>query len=249
MKNKLPPLEITWSESALRSYKELDPDGLSAARSVLRGLPESKVVAGFSGKSLRIMCKQEVIDATDPATVGATTRLVLTVVPFPQLGLVRIMSIEQLPPELPKPPRGARSAMGIAVRVAGPTRAHLRNEWLTLLIGCPEDGWTPSLTAQRLMVLGFLVASIRMRLHDVARPAWRPLDWLLKKASRTSGVITAVVGAQAIYIVGHQGLGALVTDVWEPCAVAGASLYGLACWLRRVRGIAVEPSGHEAADE
>lgn len=139
--------------------------------------------------------------------------------------------------------------MSLAVRIAGPARSHLRNEWASLLTGCPEDGFLPSLMNQRLMVLGFLVASIRMRLRDVARPAWRPIDWLLGTAPRTNGFITAVVGGQAIYIVGDQGLAALATEVWEPCGAASASLYMLARWLRRARGIELAAPEREPADE
>ncbi|MGC4983945.1 hypothetical protein ACLQ18_25455 [Streptomyces sp. DT193] len=76
-----------------------------------------------------------------------------------------------------------------------------------------------------------------MRARDLARPAWRPIDWLLRVQSRTNTFITAVVGAQAIYIVDDGGLAALVTEVWEPCGGATIALYALSHWLRRLRGI------------
>ncbi|MER5912302.1 hypothetical protein ABT124_17860 [Streptomyces sp. NPDC001982] len=100
-----------------------------------------------------------------------------------------------------------------------------------------------------MLAVGFLLAAVRMRSHDVVRPAWRPVDWLLHVQSRTNSFITAVVGAQAIYIVGDGGLGALVTEVWEPCGAAGGSLFLLARWLRRVRGIELATPEREAADE
>jgi hypothetical protein len=99
------------------------------------------------------------------------------------------------------------------------------------------------------MALGFLLAASRMRLRDTVRPGWKPVDWLLRESSRSNTFITAAVGAQAIYIVGDRGLSALVTEVWEPCGIAGASLFVLARWLRRVRGIELAPSGVERPDE
>lgn len=86
-----------------------------------------------------------------------------------------------------------------------------------------------------------MLAAVRFRLHDLARPCWVPVDWLLSKDSRTNGFIAAIVGAQAIYIVDDGGIPALVTEVWEPCGILGAGLYVLACWLRRVRGIELAP--------
>ncbi|MGE6733023.1 hypothetical protein ACQKIP_19380, partial [Streptomyces sp. NPDC059900] len=54
---------------------------------------------------------------------------------------------------------------------------------------------------------------------------------------RTNTLIALVVGAQAVYIVGDDGLAALVTEIWEPCGILGGAMYVLARWLRRVRGI------------
>jgi hypothetical protein len=87
------------------------------------------------------------------------------------------------------------------------------------------------------MAAGFVVAAIRMRLHDTLGWTWRPVEWLLFKDSRTNGFIATVVGAQAIYIVDDGGIPALVTEIWEPCGILGTGLYVLARWLRRVRGI------------
>ncbi|WDT55759.1 hypothetical protein [Streptomyces sp. G7(2002)] len=147
------------------------------------------------------------------------------------------------------PAPAARRTTGIAVRIAGRRRHHLHSEWAAVLLGAPEDDLTFSPRRQLLLAHGFMLAAVRMRLHDLARPAWRPLDWLLRTSSRTNAFITATVGGQAIWIVGDGGLSALVTQVWEPCGIAGASLLALARWLRRVRGIELTSSEGERADE
>ncbi|MEE1834924.1 hypothetical protein [Streptomyces sp. SP17KL33] len=135
------------------------------------------------------------------------------------------------------PRRIARRATSLAARLAGPRRAHLRDEWAAILAGEPERGVTLSSWRQFCFALEFLVASMRMRLYDLAAPMWHPIDWLLSKDSRTNGCIATVVGAQAIYIVDDGGIPALMTEIWEPCGIFGAGLYVLARWLRRVRGI------------
>jgi hypothetical protein len=58
-----------------------------------------------------------------------------------------------------------------------------------------------------------------------------------------------MIGTQATYIVGDNGLAALVTEVWEPCGIAGAALFVLTRWLRRVRGIELATPEREPADE
>ena len=143
----------------------------------------------------------------------------------------------------------ARRTTSLAVRVAGSRRSHLQTEWAAILAGSPEDGLTFSPCRQVVLALGFLVAAVRMRLHDAVRPMWRPVDWMLGTASRTNGLIATGVGAQAIYIVGDGGLPALVTEVWEPCGIAGAALYALSRWLRGVRGIESATTEREPADE
>ncbi|BBC34005.1 hypothetical protein SGFS_052990 [Streptomyces graminofaciens] len=108
-----------------------------------------------------------------------------------------------------KPGGTARAATGIAVRIAGRRRSHLRAEWAAILSGAPEEGVTFSSRRQLVVVFGFLLAASRMRLRYVVSPAWTPVHWLLRVPSRTNAFIPAVVGAQAIYIVGDQGLPAL----------------------------------------
>ena len=57
---------------------------------------------------------------------------------------------------------------------------------------------------QPVLALGFMLAALRIPIRDLVRPAWRPVDWLLRTPSRTNA-FTGVVGVQAIYIVGHDG--------------------------------------------
>jgi hypothetical protein len=109
--------------------------------------------------------------------------------------------------------------------------------WRDVLTGDPKNGVTLTPQQQRRYAAGFVIAALRYRLHDIARPCWFPVDWLLSKGSRTNGFIATVVGAQAIYIVGDGGIPALVKEIWEPCGGCGVGLYVLAGWLRRVRGI------------
>ncbi|WP_158767812.1 hypothetical protein [Streptomyces sp. NRRL F-5702] len=142
----------------------------------------------------------------------------------------------------------ARRVTSLAAWLSGPHRAHLQHEWAAHLAGSPEEGVVLSSRQKLLLAMGFLCAALRMRSSDAVRPAWRPVDWTLRSASRTNATITAVVGAQAVYIVGDGGLSALVTDVWEPCGIAGAGLYVLTRWLRRLRGIELAESVREPGD-
>ncbi|WP_432174641.1 hypothetical protein [Streptomyces sp. Tue6028] len=133
--------------------------------------------------------------------------------------------------------RRGNGTLGIASLVAGRRRTHLREEWAAVLAGDPEHGLVLSPRTRMRYALGFLWAAVRLRVRDLASPMWVPVDWTLAVESRTNGFIAAVVGFQAVWIVGHGGLPALVTDVWEPCAIVGGALYVLVRWLRRVRGI------------
>ncbi|MFE7889522.1 hypothetical protein [Streptomyces sp. NPDC057412] len=144
--------------------------------------------------------------------------------------------------------RPALTATRLAVLLAGRRRSYLSQDWATFLAGSPEDGVKFSVRRQFVLALGFLFAALRMRMSDLVRPAWRPVDWLLRTPSRTNAFIASVVGVQAIYIVGHDGLAALVTEVWEPCGIAGASLFALTRWLRRVRGIELAAVDGDGAD-
>ncbi|MFF8777150.1 hypothetical protein ACF07W_07755 [Streptomyces sp. NPDC015140] len=133
--------------------------------------------------------------------------------------------------------RAPRGTMRLASLIAGRRRAHLREEWAAVLAGDPENGRVLTAVVQLRLAVGFLVASVRMRLHDVSAPLWVPVDWLLSAELRSNTVIAVLVGMQAVYIAGDGGLGALVAEVWEPCGIFGGALYMLFRWLRGVRGI------------
>ncbi|MFD7793658.1 hypothetical protein [Streptomyces sp. NPDC059759] len=143
-------------------------------------------------------------------------------------------------------PRAARRATALAVRLAGEQRGYLDRDWAAVLAGSPEDGIRHSARQQLALALGFFIAALRMRVGDLARPIWRPIDWLLRVQSRTNTFITSVVGAQAVWIVDDGGLAALVTEVWEPCGGAALALYALSRWLRRIRGIELSEIGPES---
>lgn len=132
--------------------------------------------------------------------------------------------------------RTAWTVTSWAASLAG-ERRNMLAAWCDHLAGDPDHGIVLTPRQQRRYAAGFALAAIRFRLHDCVQPLWHPIDWLLSKDSRTNGCIASIVGVQAIYIVGHGGIPALVTEVWEPCGALGAGLYILARWLRRVRGI------------
>lgn len=129
----------------------------------------------------------------------------------------------------------ARRATHLAAWLSGPRRPHLYEEWSTVLAGFPEDGVVFTTRRQLLLALGFFFAAVRMRASDVARPAWRPVDWLLGTSSRTNAFLTSVVGTQAIYIVGTVVLvhlwprsGNLAASLVHRCLLwrAGSAAYG-----------------------
>ncbi|MFC0601118.1 hypothetical protein [Streptomyces palmae] len=133
--------------------------------------------------------------------------------------------------------RAAQRTLDLASLVAGSRRAHLRDEWAAILAGDPENGVTLSPRRRMGYALGFLLAALRMRLRDLTAPLWLPVDWLLSVESRTHALITAVVGAQALYIRHQDGLHALVTDGWSWCGACAVALRLFTGWLRRLRGI------------
>lgn len=144
--------------------------------------------------------------------------------------------------------RFATRATTWASNLAG-SRRDLHDEWAAVLAGDPETNSRLEPAQQRMLALGFVFAAIRLRARDSARPLWWPVDWFLRAPSRTNAFIATVVGGQAIFIVGDGGLTALFAEVWEPCGIAGASLFALTRWLRRVRGIELTTSDRRGADE
>lgn len=138
-----------------------------------------------------------------------------------------------------KPSGDERVGAGLssfAAVLAGHHRG-MRQVWLADLVGDPDSGLVLTSWQRRRMAAGFVVAALRLRAHDLLGHLWRPVDWALATDQRRNGFITATVGAQAVYIVRDGGLPALISEVWEPCGIAGAALYVLSHWLRRVRGI------------
>ncbi|MFH9136052.1 hypothetical protein [Streptomyces sp. NPDC017524] len=156
---------------------------------------------------------------------------------------VAVPTVRQPVAPVPVRSRFAARVTTVASWLAGSRRPHLHGEWASMLAGDAELGVALTRGQQRMLVIGFVFAAIRLRARDGARPLWWPVDWLLRAPSRTNAFITVAVGAQAIYIVGDGGLAALATDVWEPCGIAGASLFVLTRWLRRVRGIELVATG------
>ncbi|MFE0179093.1 hypothetical protein ACFWZ2_42990 [Streptomyces sp. NPDC059002] len=128
----------------------------------------------------------------------------------------------------------ASSALNLAAVIAGSSRAHLREEWASLLAGDPENGVTLSPERQRRYAAGFVFAAIRMRIGDMAVPLWVPVDWLLASDSRVNAALTCGVGSLAIYIQWQDGLHMLLTEGWAWCAGCGVALRMLFAWLRRV---------------
>ncbi|MFK0173433.1 hypothetical protein ACIQU5_32085 [Streptomyces sp. NPDC090306] len=159
------------------------------------------------------------------------------------------MAREYASSRMPLPPVAARRALSAAAWMAGYRRSYIRAEWSAILSGAPEEGIFLTARQQVRFAFGFLLTALKWRMKDAVAPAWRPVDWILRVQSRTSAMIVALVGAQALFIVRGDGLGALVAEVWEPCGIFGASLYALAHWLRRVRGIELAAPPARSPDE
>lgn len=140
-------------------------------------------------------------------------------------------------------------ALSAASAIAGRRRAHLREEWAAILAGDPDQGVVLSRKRRTRYAVGFLLAAVRLRIHDLTGPLWLPVDWILTTESRTNSCIAAVIGAQAVFIVGTGGIPALITEVWEPCGILGGCLYVLARWLRRRRGIELAAAPSDGNDQ
>ncbi|NJP47793.1 hypothetical protein [Actinacidiphila epipremni] len=138
-------------------------------------------------------------------------------------------------------PGVAESLTSTAVRIAGRRHAHLHEPWRADLFDIPEEGITVSPRERLTVAVGFVVAGLRLRMRDLAAPLWRPVDWLLSVDSRLNAFVTAAVGSVAVYFDVTEGLHVLLVERSEPCALLGGGLYGLARWIRRRRGIEVEP--------
>ncbi|MGW7359450.1 hypothetical protein ACWGI0_23160 [Streptomyces sp. NPDC054802] len=136
---------------------------------------------------------------------------------------------------------GARAFSGgltaVALAIAGRRREAMRVQWQSHLAGAPEAGFRVTPWVGVRDAIGFVLAALRLRVRDLTAPLWGPVDWVIASASRTNTTITAAVGALIVYIQWRDGLHVLITEGWGWCGGCGAALYGLALWLRRVRGI------------
>jgi hypothetical protein len=234
---------IAWSGSARDGLAELGPEATRAVALFLDRYRYERPVLGSDNELLTVLHPAGEAIAVTLHFDGAR-------------GLLRVRDVDPLPffipqaePMVQSPSPAAQTLADLAARLAGPNRTYLRDEWDAVLRGTVEGCASPSRVRQALLVLGFLTAAGRLRVRDLCRPAWRPVDWLLRVPSRTNTFISAVVGAQAVYIVGSGGLASLVVEVWEPCGIAGASMFVLARWLRRVRGFELAVQDSERNDE
>ncbi|MER5559673.1 hypothetical protein ABT071_13815 [Streptomyces sp. NPDC002506] len=137
----------------------------------------------------------------------------------------------------PRRSRAPHRALGIAASLAGRRRVHLRDEWAAVLAGDPANGLILTQRQRLRLVVGFLFAAIRFRIHDALGLLWAPVDWVLTERSRSETLIALTVGAQVIYIAWNDGMHALLTEGWGWCGGCGGALYLLTRWLRRLRGI------------
>ena len=125
----------------------------------------------------------------------------------------------------------------VALILVGRRREAMRTQWQTHLAGAPEAGIVVTPRDGVRYATGFLLAGIRLRIHDLTSPLWRPVDWIITSTSRTNTIITTAVGALIIYIQWHDGLHTLLTEGWGWCGACGVGLHMLARWVRRIRGI------------
>ncbi|MEU9576316.1 hypothetical protein [Streptomyces chilikensis] len=143
---------------------------------------------------------------------------------------------------------GERTTRFAVVLLPRGQRETKRQEWAAHLAGDAEAGLVLSPRARARAGMGFLQAAVRIRFAGLCAPLWAPVDWLLREEQRTNAFITLVVGVQVILIVRAEGPGALLTDIWEPCGIAGGGLYLLARFLRRKRGIELAQVGRPDAE-
>ncbi|MFE9776362.1 hypothetical protein ACFYOV_32845 [Streptomyces sp. NPDC005931] len=94
-----------------------------------------------------------------------------------------------------------------------------------------------------MMVAGFIWSAIRFRLHDLMKPAFAPLDWLLRTRNRREALVAFAVGDHVIYIVWNDGLYVLLTYGWTWTAGSGVAAWALLNWLDKRRGIELASDG------
>jgi hypothetical protein len=132
-----------------------------------------------------------------------------------------------------------RRTTALAAMIGGRRRARLREEWLAILEGSPEDGVFLTAGQRRRYACGFLLAAVRMRSHDFARPLWRPVDWVLATEDRSNALVAVPVALLAAYLFITEGLHGLIVENWLGCPALAGVLYVFIRWLRRVRAIEI----------
>ncbi|MFF5980874.1 hypothetical protein ACFY78_18715 [Streptomyces olindensis] len=132
--------------------------------------------------------------------------------------------------------RLAERSTGVASWLAG-KRRNIGPAWLADLEGDPDLRQVLTRSQRTRMVVGFFWSAIRFRLHDLMKPAFGPIDWLLRTRNRREAVVAFAVGDHVIYIVWHDGLHILLTYGWTWTAGSGVAAWALLNWLGKRRGI------------
>jgi hypothetical protein len=145
--------------------------------------------------------------------------------------------------------RAASRTTSFAAGLAGRRRAHLREEWASVLAGAPEADVVLTARRQFVLALGFLLAAGRMRLHDLTGALWVPVDWLVSVPARTNAAITFLLGCFALCIERHDGLYTLLTEGVGWLVASGFVLRQFFGWLRRLRGIELSTARNDSSDE
>ncbi|MEV7616194.1 hypothetical protein [Streptomyces sp. NPDC089799] len=137
----------------------------------------------------------------------------------------------------------ARGTTSLAAWLAGSER-DMRNAWLAHLAGDPDAGITLTRWQRAKAAGGFVRAALVYRLTDLCAP----LIWVLRKDSRVNGLITFIVGGQALLIVkgAEEAMQALMTEVPEPCLITAGALYVFLRWLRGPLQVDVIPAEPKA---
>lgn len=131
-------------------------------------------------------------------------------------------------------------AVEIAAQLAGQRLTADRSTWLADLVGSPEEGRPLTGRAQCRYAAGLFWAAIRMRLHDLAILAWRPMDWLLRSDERVFVATLAVAAVMVRDFYAGGGHSNLFSN-WDNLFALGGSTWAATVALRRYRGITPKP--------
>ena len=128
-----------------------------------------------------------------------------------------------------------RQVTGIALKMAGRQRAYLREAWDSDLLD--ENGVPLSLSKRLRHVAGYIRASIRYRIDDLAAVLGHALDAVLISQRHTRAIVGALFGIPVEMIFSREGLYGLVTNA-EALAVLFTALCASVRWLRKWRDVA-----------